>query len=114
MWPYVIRLITFERASSIQYGYRKSGTHERVFSRTLAHRNSKIERRQKESGEEGKKRIVKVGRSTVATKKCNVGLIAKVTLTLPVTSVTHDSPSSTSALVSISTPSIVFTVPYDP
>ena len=30
-------------ASTIQYGYSKSGTHARVFSRTLAHWNSKNE-----------------------------------------------------------------------
>ena len=35
-----------KRASSIQYGYRKWGTHARVFSQTPAHGNSKIEIRQ--------------------------------------------------------------------
>ena len=46
MQPHVIRGFLLERTSSIQYGYRKSGTHARVFSRTLAHGNSKIEIRQ--------------------------------------------------------------------
>ena len=32
--------------STIQYGYKKLGTHERVFSQTLAHGNSKAEIRQ--------------------------------------------------------------------
>ena len=31
--------LLWKRASSIQYGYRKCGTHARVFSRTLAHGN---------------------------------------------------------------------------
>ena len=35
-----------KRASSIQYGYRKWGTHARVFSQTPAYGNSKIEIRQ--------------------------------------------------------------------
>ena len=35
-----------KRASSIQYGSRKWGTHSLVFSQTLAHGNSKIEIRQ--------------------------------------------------------------------
>ena len=35
-----------KRASSIQYGYRKWGTHARVFSQSPAHGNSKIEIRQ--------------------------------------------------------------------
>ena len=46
MYPHVIRGIVLERASYIQYGCRKRGTHARVFSRTLAHGNSKIEIRQ--------------------------------------------------------------------
>ena len=45
------------------------GTHARVFSRTLTHWNSKIEIRQKETGEEDKKRRMKVERRTVGTKK---------------------------------------------
>ena len=40
------------------YGYRKWGTRARVFSQTLAHGNSKNETRQKETGEEGKMKIV--------------------------------------------------------
>ena len=35
-----------EKASTIQYGYRKWGTHARVFSQILAHGNSKNEIRQ--------------------------------------------------------------------
>ena len=35
------------KASTIQYGYMKCGTHARVFSQTLAHWNSKNEVRQK-------------------------------------------------------------------
>ena len=35
-----------ERGSTIQYGYRKRGTHARVFSQTLTHGNSKNEIRQ--------------------------------------------------------------------
>ena len=46
MKPHVLREFILERASSIQYGYRKCGTHARVFHRTLAHGNSKIEIRQ--------------------------------------------------------------------
>ena len=34
------------KENSIKYGYRKCGTHARVFSRTLAHGNSKIEIRE--------------------------------------------------------------------
>ena len=36
-----------EKASTIQYGYRKWGTRARVFSQTLAHGNSKNEIRQR-------------------------------------------------------------------
>ena len=43
---HVIRGFVLERVSSIQYGYRKRGTHAQVFSRTPAHGNSKIEIRQ--------------------------------------------------------------------
>ena len=32
-----------KRGSTIQYGYRKQGTHARVFSQTLTHGNSKNE-----------------------------------------------------------------------
>ena len=39
-----------EKASTIQYGYRKWGTHARVFSQTLAHGNSKNEIRQRKRG----------------------------------------------------------------
>ena len=35
-----------KKGSTIQYGYRKLGTHARVFSKTLAHGNSKNEIRQ--------------------------------------------------------------------
>ena len=35
-----------ERGSTIQHGYRKLGTHARVFSKTLTHGNSKNEIRQ--------------------------------------------------------------------
>ena len=65
--PDVMRLIILERASSIQYVNRKIGTLARVF-RTPAHGNSKIEIRHKETWEEGKKRGMKVERSTVGTK----------------------------------------------
>ena len=61
----------YERASPIQYGYIKRGTHARVFSQTLAHavweqqdRNKII----KDKGEEGKKKGMNVERSTVGTK----------------------------------------------
>ena len=50
--------------STIQYGYRKQGTHARVFSQTLTHGNSKNEirqwdrrRRTEERREHGKKYI---------------------------------------------------------
>ena len=36
-----------EKYSTIQYGYRKCGTHAPVFSRTLTNGNSKIEIRQR-------------------------------------------------------------------
>ena len=39
-----------EKASTIQYGYRKWVTHARVFSQTLAHGNSKNEIRQRKRG----------------------------------------------------------------
>ena len=35
-----------KKGSTVQYGYRKWGTHARVFSQTLAHGNSKTEIRQ--------------------------------------------------------------------
>ena len=35
-----------KKEGTIQYGYRKRGTHARVFSQTLAHWNSKNEIRQ--------------------------------------------------------------------
>ena len=46
MQPLVLRVFILGKASSIQYGYRKCGTHARVFSRTLAQGTSKIEIRQ--------------------------------------------------------------------
>ena len=45
------------KASTIQYGYKKCGTHARVFSQTLKHGNSKNE---KEKDEVGKKRGVSI------------------------------------------------------
>ena len=42
----VLRVFILEKARSIQYGYRKCGTHARVLSRTLVYGNSKIEIRQ--------------------------------------------------------------------
>ena len=56
-----------KRASSIQYGYRKWGTHARVFSQTPTHGNGKIEIRQWNRG--SKKRRINVERSTADTKK---------------------------------------------
>ena len=41
-----LKVFILEKASSIRYGYRKCWTHARVFSRTLAHGDSKIEIRQ--------------------------------------------------------------------
>ena len=43
---HVLMVFILEKASSIQHDYRKCGTHARVFSRTLAHGNTKIEIRQ--------------------------------------------------------------------
>ena len=43
MQPHVLRVFILEKASSIQYSYRKCGTHARLFSRTHEHGNSKIE-----------------------------------------------------------------------
>ena len=64
------RVFILEKASSIQYGYRKYGTHARVFCRTLAHGNGKIELRQlKIKGKKAKKKGMNVERSTVGTKK---------------------------------------------
>ena len=59
----MLRVFILEKASSIQYGYRESGTHALVFSRTLAHGNSNIEirrlkikgKQEEESNECGKK-----------------------------------------------------------
>ena len=56
-----------KRASSIQYGYNKWGTHARVFSQTPAHGNSKIEIRQSNRGRRGEQ--LNVERSTTDTKK---------------------------------------------
>ena len=36
-----------KKASPIQYGYRKCGTHARVFSKTLVHWNTKNEIKQR-------------------------------------------------------------------
>ena len=56
-----VNLRRAKKASSIQYAYRRSGTHARVFSQTLAHGNSMNERRQAEK--------VKMERSKVGMKK---------------------------------------------
>ena len=45
---------TLKTASPVQYGW-KCGTHVRVFSRTLAHGNARIEIREAEKSEYGKK-----------------------------------------------------------
>ena len=45
-----------KKGSTIQYGFRKWGTHARVFAQTLSHGNSKNEiRRGKKRREYGKK-----------------------------------------------------------
>ena len=51
------------KASSIQYGYKNSGTHARVFSLTLAHENSK-----NRETEKGAQNIVKMKKSKLGTK----------------------------------------------
>ena len=38
---YILLHQTEKRGSTIHYGYRKWGTHARVFSQTLTHRNGK-------------------------------------------------------------------------
>ena len=53
-------------------GYRKLGTHARVFSQTLTHGNRKIDIRQT-TGEEGKKRGVSIERSKASTNKRTPG-----------------------------------------
>ena len=64
------RLFRLAKAEgTIQYGYRTWGTHERVFSQTLAHGNSKNEISQKETDEDGKKRGVSMERSKAGTNK---------------------------------------------
>ena len=52
-----------EKASTIQYGYRKLGTYARVFAKTLAHGNSKNEIRQRKRG-----RYVSMERRKAGTK----------------------------------------------
>ena len=44
-----------KKASCIQYGYRKSGTHALVFSQTIAHGKSKNGRRQRNRRREAEK-----------------------------------------------------------
>ena len=58
-----------EKESFIQHHYRKCGIHAWMFSRTLAHVNTKVEIRPKKM-EEGKQKWVKI-ESTTATKKRN-------------------------------------------
>ena len=53
----------------IQDGYRKLGTHARVFPQTLAHGNSKSEIRQKKTGVERKMKCVIMERRTEMLKK---------------------------------------------
>ena len=60
-----------ERASTSQYGYRKCGTHARVFSHTLAPENSRNEIRQRHI-EEGKKRVVNADEVQQTHKKKEV------------------------------------------
>ena len=57
-----------KRESTLQNGYRKCGTHARVFSQTLAHGNSKNDT-DIETEEEGKKRRLNMERSTAIRKK---------------------------------------------
>ena len=54
--------------STIQYGYRKRGTHARAFSQTLTHGNSKNEIRH-ETDEDTQKRGVSMEKSTAGTNK---------------------------------------------
>ena len=46
LWALVVTLS--EKASTIQYGFKKLGTDALVFSQTLAHWNSKKEKKTKE------------------------------------------------------------------
>ena len=57
-----------KRGSTIQYSYRKRGTHARVFSQTLTHVNSKNEIRQWDRRRR-KKRGVIMEKSTAGTNK---------------------------------------------
>ena len=43
LFPIIHCLHRAKKEGTIQYGYRKWGTHARVFSQTLAHGNSKNE-----------------------------------------------------------------------
>ena len=57
-----------KKLSTIQYGFRKCGTHALVFSQTLAHGNSKNEI-DNETDEDGKKRGVSMEKSKAGTKE---------------------------------------------
>ena len=57
-----------KKTSTTQYGYRKLGTHSRVFSQILEHGNSKNEIRLKKTYE-GEKRGVSMERSKADKKK---------------------------------------------
>ena len=54
-----------KKNSTIQYGYRKWGTHAQVFSLTLAHGNSNMEIRQRDR----RRREVSMERSKAARKE---------------------------------------------
>ena len=61
-----------KKLSTILYGYRKCGTHARVFSQTLAHGICKNERKN-ETDEVGKKRGVSMETSKAGTKERSPG-----------------------------------------
>ena len=55
-----------KKASTIQFGYRKCGTHARVFCQTLAHGNSRM-KEDKETEEDMQKRV-KLEKSKIGKK----------------------------------------------
>ena len=89
----LLRVFILERASSIQYVYRKIRTRARVLSRTLAHGNSKIEIRQLKIKGKKSRRKEWMWKEPQWARKSPVNLNVKSHLSSSVTSATHDRPS---------------------
>ena len=110
MSPDMIRLIILERVSSIEYGYKKVDLVHGVFLNTRAWKQQDWNNTKKQGNfrEEGKKRGMKVERSTLGTKKVPCTFLSKVTKIRPVTWDTHDSPSSSWSGLLLSVDSFFF------